>query len=113
MTLLSHFATSISENAASQGVLSSVHTELLAIAMQKWMENFAKEWVAISVNGPLLTKQKRRSYIQYGDKSILYKNSRETDNISEHYADILVESDTNQNSSFVQLHNFPRTKLYN
>ena len=45
MTLLSHFATSISENAASQGVLSSVHTELLAIAMQKWMENFAKEWV--------------------------------------------------------------------
>ena len=25
--------------------LSSVHTELLPIAMQKWLENFAKEWV--------------------------------------------------------------------
>ena len=25
--------------------LSSVHTELFAIAMQKWVANFAKEWV--------------------------------------------------------------------
>ena len=27
------------------GALSSVHIELLAIAMQNWVENFAKAWV--------------------------------------------------------------------
>ena len=40
--------------------LSSIHTELLAIAMQKWVEIFAKEWVeypflAMSANANRLT----------------------------------------------------------
>ena len=33
-----------------KGSLSSVHTELLAIAMQKWVENFAKEFLAMPAN---------------------------------------------------------------
>ena len=33
------------ENVRFRAPLSSVHTKLLAMAMQKWVKNFAKEYV--------------------------------------------------------------------